>query len=591
MKAPCKVGHTMSDNDAMDMMRRIPAPWNVRASMGLFIFLSLAPMSDVNAAWREPVEASYGILAAASPLATQAGESILEAGGNAVDAAVAIGFVLGVVEPWSSGVGGGGFMVVHMDGKTRTWDFRERAPGAATRDMFLKDGRVEKGASTWSARAAGIPGFVRGMVKVHQTYGRLPLSKVMAPAIALADKGLIVSQRFHRITGLTFERLNASAKRIFLDRDGKPKAVGSRLVQKDMARTLKAIVRSKGEAFYTGKIAKALVEAVNSEGGIWTQQDLADYVVTERDPVRGTYRGYDVVSMGPPSSGGLLLVQMLSVLEGFDLKAKGVASAETVHVMTESMKRAFAMRATGLADPDFSPVKREDFIGKDVIDRLGKEVRGAKKATPADRIARVKVRPEERTDTSHFGVLMQNGDAVACTQTINLRFGNGRVAGKTGVVLNNEMDDFAIMPGAPNAFGLVGDEANSVKPGKRPLSSMTPTILLKDGKAVGVFGSPGGSRIITTTLQTIINRVEHGMNVSQAVGAPRIHHQWFPDVLQYEAFGLSPDTMRLLNNRGHALKRSRPMGNGMVLFRRDDGVLEGAADPRGEGSAAAASAP
>jgi len=289
--------------------------------------------------------------------------------------------------------------------------------------------------------------------------------------------------------------------------------------------------------------------------------------------------------MPPPSSGGVLLVQMLGVLEQFDLKAHGYDSSWTVHRMAEAMKRAYAMRAKGLGDPDQFPVNNDDYMGAQVIASVGQQVAAAARATPSEAIGRVKVQARERTDTSHFGVLMANGDAVACTQTINLLYGSGRMAGRTGVVLNNEMDDFSALPGVPNAFGLIGDVANAVAPGKRPLSSMTPTILLKEGRAVGVFGTPGGSTIITTTLQSILNVVEHGMDVSAAIGAPRVHHQWYPETLLVEPDALSPDTRRLLKELGHVFKEFGPYGNAMALWRGEDGVLTGAADPRGEGTA------
>ena len=552
----------------------------------------LSAASPAAAAWRKPVEARYGIVASASPHATEAGQAMLAIGGSAVDAAVAVSFALSVTEPWSSGIGGGGFMVIHAGGKTSTWDFRETAPAAATRDMYVgPDGKVVRGESTWSPRAAGIPGQVRGLVAVHAAHGRLPLEVVMAPAISLADDGFRVSPRFARRAGGGSIHMDAAARAIFLQPDGTPPAVDSMFRQPALAATLRAIARTRGEDFYTGGVAREMVRGVREAGGLWTLEDLAGYQVKQRPPIEGTYRGFGVASMGPPSSGGVLLVQMLGVLESFDLKASGWGSAETTHLLAEAMKRAFAMRATGLGDPDFYEVDHQRFYGPATIERLRAEVKAADNATPADRISKMKVRADESTHTSHFGVLLANGDAVGCTQTVNLGFGSGRMAGDTGVVLNNEMDDFAAAPGVPNAFGLVGDEANSVAPGKRPLSSMTPTLLIRDGKAVGVFGSPGGSRIITTTLQSILNVVDHQMNVAQAIGAPRVHHQWFPDELRVEAHGMSPDTKALLESLGHVVRQRGMMGNAMALWRLESGVLTGAADPRGEGTAAGVLAP
>jgi gamma-glutamyltranspeptidase / glutathione hydrolase len=525
------------------------------------------------------------MVASANPHATAAGRAMLAAGGNAVDAAVAVSFALSVTEPWSSGLGGGGFMVVHMAGETTAWDFREIAPAAATRDMFVQGGKVVKGSSTRSALASGIPGQVRGLVAVHRAHGVLPLSVVCAPALSLARDGFSVSGHFRRLTGRAQGNFDAEAKAIFLNAQGAPWPVGAVIKQLDLAKTLQAIITTKGEAFYTGDVAREMVRGVRAAGGIWTMADLAGYPVKQREAVAGAYQGYAIRSMPPPSSGGVLLVQMLGVLEGFDLKGHGHDSAWTVHRMAESMKRAYAMRAKGLGDPDHHPVNNADYMGAKVVRRLTAEVASAKRATPSAEIGQVAVRPEERTDTSHFGVLMANGDAVGCTQTINLLYGSGRMAGKTGVVLNNEMDDFSALPGAPNAFGLIGDVANSVAPGKRPLSSMTPTILLKGGRAVGVFGTPGGSTIITTTLQSILNVVTHGMDVSAAIGEPRVHHQWYPESLMIEPDALSPDTRKLLSDLGHTFRERGPYGNAMALWRLEDGTLTGAADPRGEGTA------
>ncbi|MCA9517573.1 MAG: gamma-glutamyltransferase [Myxococcales bacterium] len=552
------------------------------------------PTATARAAQPEPVRGDRWVVATPHPLATAAGEAVLAAGGNAVDAATAMSFAVAVCEPWASGLGGGAFMVVHQEGVTTTWDMREMAPAAASRDMFVTDGKVEKGASTDSGRASGIPGLVRGLVKVHARYGKLPLAVVMQPAIAYARDGIAVSPRLELTSAAVAGRMNDAARAIFLNAEGKPWRRGEVLRQADLARTLERIAATDGEDFYTGETAQELVRAVRAEGGLWTMADLAGYEVRERPPVVGSYRGYAVHSMGPPSSGGLLLVQMLRVLEPSDLPALGFGSAAYVHLLAETMKRAFAMRATALGDPDFAPVDAARFIGDATVARLRKEVAAAKKATPASKLGQVTVKPSESTHTSHLSVLLANGDAVSMTQTINLWFGSGRVAGATGVVLNNEMDDFSAMPGAPNAFGLVGDEGNAIAPKKRPLSSMTPTILVKGDAAVGTFGSPGGSFIITTTLQEILNVVDFGMDASEAVGAPRVHHQWYPDVLMLEPRGLSPDTRALLTARGHtlagtagALVEPRTMGNGMVLWRDASGQLTGAADPRGEGSAAA----
>ncbi len=532
-----------------------------------------------------PARGLTAMVASAHPLATAAGQRMLARGGNVVDAAVAVSLALSVVEPWSSGVGGGAFMVLHLDGATTTWDMRETAPAAATRDMFVRDGQVVAGESTTSPRAAAIPGLVRGLAAVHARHGKLPFADTVAPAIAYARDGIPVTRKMHAAITASRDDLNPAARAIFLTPAGAPRPVGSRLVQADLARTLEAIARTGGEAFYTGEVAAELVRAVRAEGGLWTTDDLAGYRAVEREPVRGRYRGREIVSMGPPSSGGLLLVQMLGVLERFDMGAWSLNAPRRLHVLAEAMKRAYVMRAGELGDPDHAQVDRASFIGPEVLERLANEVRAADRATPAEALSTLQVHPDQKTHTSHFGVLTAAGDAVAMTQTINLTFGSGRVAGATGVMLNNEMDDFSALPGAPNAFGLVGTEANSVAPGKRPLSSMTPTLVLDGARAVGAFGTPGGSRIITTTLQTLLNVLDHGLDAAAALAAPRVHHQWYPDEIRYEPGGLDGPTRAALEALGHTPRERAPMGNAMVLWRAADGVLTGAADPRGEGAA------
>lgn len=553
----------------------------------------VSPRGEARAAAPRPEVGREAMIASAHPLATEAGRAILAKGGNAVDAAVAVSFALSVVEPWSSGLGGGAFAVVHVDGTTTTLDMREEAPAAATRDMFVRDGAVIPGESTSTARAAAIPGLVRGMAELHRRHGKLPWAEVVAPALALAREGFAVSRLLHEALGPFAARFNDDARRVFLPGDRVPE-VGERLVQADLARTLERIAATGGEDFYVGETARELVRAVKAAGGVWEASDLAAYRPVERTPVQGVFAGFEVASMGPPSSGGLLLVQMLGVLERLPQCAakrcpdprEQAFGAERIHQLAEVMKRAFAMRAIGLADPDHFAVDNARFIGQAALDRLAREVSRARRATPAGAISRLRVKPDERTHTTHFAVVTGAGDGVAVTQTINLRFGNGQVAGKTGVLLNNEMDDFAAQPGVPNAFGLVGDEANAVAPGKRPLSSMTPTLVIRGGKVVGAFGSPGGSRIISTTLQVLLHVVFDGMNPSEALAAPRVHHQWYPDELQVEAFLLSPEVRAALVARGHVVADVAMMGNAMAIWRRDDGVLEGAADPRGEGTAA-----
>ena len=551
----------------------------------------IAVSGAARAASPAPVVGERAVVATAHPLATEVGRQILADGGNAVDAAVAVSFALSVVEPWSSGLGGGAFAVVNLDGTTHTLDMREVAPAAATRDMFLKDGEFVPSESTQTARAAAIPGLVRGMAALHERWGKLPWATVVEPAIRLA-RGFPVSRRLSEAIGPFVGRFSPEASAVFVP-GGRVPRPGETLVQEGLAATLERIAATHGEDFYVGATATEMVRAVKAAGGIWELADLAAYRSKERPPIVGTYRGFEVASMGPPSSGGLLVVQMLGVIErlpGCVGKAcprpgEAWAGAERLHTLAEVMKRAFALRAVGLADPDFFPVDPGRFVAPATLDRLAREVRGAKRATPSKKLSTLKV-VDDRPHTTHFAIVTASGEGVAVTQTINLRFGNGQVAGTTGVLLNNEMDDFAAQPGRPNAFGLVGDEANAVAPGKRPLSSMTPTLVLQGGKVVGAFGSPGGSRIITTTLQVMVHVIDDGMDPSEALAAPRIHHQWYPETLGVESFLLSPEVRAALEKRGHVIEEVGPMGNAMAIWRRADGVLEGAADPRGEGTAA-----
>lgn len=558
-----------------------------------FAIFVVAVAGRAEAAAPAPATGDNAMVTTAHPLATEVGRAILAAGGNAIDAAVAVSFALSVVEPWSSGLGGGAFAVVHVDGQTRTFDMREMAPASATRDMFLKDGEFVPSQSTTTARAAAIPGLVRGMAELHRRYGKLPFAQVVAPALALAKNGFPVSRLMNAALGPFVNRFSPEAQAIFVP-GGRVPAVGEILVQRDLAATLERIATTRGEDFYVGDTAREMVRSVKAAGGLWELSDLAAYKTKERPPVSGTFRDYDIRSMGPPSSGGLLIVQMLGVIErlprcdrpGCPRPGEVWNGAERLHTLAEVMKRAFAARAIGLADPDFFAVDDASFVGAAALDRLAHEVMKAKKATPSAKLSKLVVQPDKRLHTTHFAIVTATGDGVAVTQTINLRFGNGQVAGTTGVLLNNEMDDFAAKPGAPNAFGLVGDVANAIEPGKRPLSSMTPTLVLKNNRVVGAFGSPGGSHIITTTLQVLLHVVDDHMNPSEALAAPRVHHQWYPEELMLEPLLLSPEVRAALEKRGHVLEESGLMGNAMAIWRRADGVFEGAADPRGEGTAA-----
>ncbi|HUN13008.1 MAG TPA: gamma-glutamyltransferase, partial [Rhabdaerophilum sp.] len=510
-------------------------------------------------------------------------------GGNAVDAAVAVGFALAVTLPRAGNLGGGGFMMVHLakTGETVAIDYRETAPAAATRDMFLgPDGKPDPAKSRDSGLSVGVPGTVRGLALAHEKYGsgKLSFAALIEPAIRLAREGIEVEDDLaDSLPGAVakFQRHPASAT-IFL-KDGKPLAVGDRLVQTDLAATLEEIATGGPDRFYSGRIAAAIASSVKAAGGVMTEADLAAYRAVIRAPVKGSYRGYEIASMPPPSSGGVHLVQILNILEGFDLAGFGAGSAEPLHRMAEAMKPAYADRATFLGDPDRVKVPVKGLTSKKYAETLRAAI-DANRARRADEVKAGDPLPYESDQTTHFSVVDAEGNAVANTYTLNFSFGMGMVAPGTGVLMNNEMDDFSAKAGALNAYGLVGGDTNSVHPGARPLSSMTPTILFKDGKPFLVTGSPGGSRIITTVLQVVVNVVDFGMNIAEAVAAPRIHHQWKPDALVVE-HGLSPDTLKLLLDKGHRVQPGRTSGSANSIMVTKAG-LQGASDPRQRGTAA-----
>jgi len=536
-----------------------------------------------------PVLARHGMVSSQERRASAVGVEILKRGGNAVDAAVAVGFALAVTLPRAGNLGGGGFMLVHLakSNETIAIDYRETAPAAATRDMFLgPDGKPDPAKSRDSGLSVGVPGTVRGLALAHEKYGsgKLSFAALIEPAIRLAREGIEVEDDLaDSLPGAVakFQRHPASAT-IFL-KDGKPLAVGDRLVQTDLAATLEEIATGGPDRFYSGRIAAAIASSVKAAGGVMTEADLAAYRAVIRAPVKGSYRGYEIASMPPPSSGGVHLVQILNILEGFDLAGFGAGSAETLHLMTEAMKPAYADRATFLGDPDRVKVPAKGLTSKKYAETLRAAI-DANRARRADEVKAGDPLPYESDQTTHFSVVDAEGNAVANTYTLNFSFGMGMVAPGTGVLMNNEMDDFSAKAGALNAYGLVGGDTNSVHPGARPLSSMTPTILFKDGKPFLVTGSPGGSRIITTVLQVVVNVVDFGMNIAEAVAAPRIHHQWKPDVLVVE-HGLSPDTLKLLLDKGHRVQPGRTSGSANSIMVTKAG-LQGASDPRQRGTAA-----
>jgi gamma-glutamyltranspeptidase/glutathione hydrolase len=543
-----------------------------------------------DAARLHPVVAPHGMVASQEARATRIGVEVLKKGGNAVDAAVAVGFALAVTLPRAGNIGGGGFMLVHLAARHETVaiDYRETAPAAATRTMFLNErGEADPQKSRESALAVGVPGAVAGLALALERYGsgKFTLADVIAPAIALARGGVPVEEDLAESLARSQARLKRwPSSRAYFNADGSVLHAGQMLVQPELAASLAAIAERGPQAFYQGPLAARIAASVQAAGGIMTADDLARYRAVVRAPVHGTYRGYDVLSMPPPSSGGVHLVEILNILEGFPLAESGAGSAATLHVMIEAMKLAYADRAKFLGDPDFVSVPVAGLTSKGYAAALRATI-DPERARPAREIRPGRVPGTEGDNTTHFSVVDAEGNAVANTYTLNFSFGLGMVAQGTGILLNNELDDFAAKPGVPNAYGLLGGDANAPGPGKRPLSSMSPTIVLKDGRVFLVTGSPGGSRIITTVLQVLLNVIDHHMNIAEAVLAPRIHHQWLPDVVAAER-GFSPDTLRLLEARGDTVKVGDTSGSANSILVTPEG-LTGAADTRQRGTLAA----
>ena len=528
-----------------------------------------------------PVYGKNGMVASEQGLATQVGLDILKQGGNAIDAAVAVGFALAVVLPNAGNIGGGGFMVLHDDktGKDVAIDFREIAPAKASRDMYLDNqGNVIDGKSLFTHDASGVPGTVAGMEYALKKWGTMPLSKVLEPAIKLADKGFIVSDVLAQTLKEEKSTLGKwSASKAIFFKNGEPLKSGDLLVQKDLAKSLRLIAKQGAKAFYQGEIATKIAKEMQSHGGTMTLEDLKAYKVVERQPIIGDYRGYKVVTMPPPSSGGVHLIEILNMLEHYPIKEDGVNSAKNIHHMAESMKLAYADRSEYLGDPDFVKIPVTGLTSKAYANERVKTI-DDNKARPSSTIKPGKPQPYESDQTTHFSVMDKAGNAVAVTYTLNLNFGSGIVAEGTGILLNNEMDDFSVKPGVPNAFGLVGGAANAIEAKKRPLSSMTPTIVMKNNKPWLVTGSPGGARIITTVLQSVVNTIDHEMNPAEAIITPRVHHQWLPDELRVEE-GISPDTIKLLQDKGHKVVTKAPMGR-IQIIQADDSGFYGYSDPR-----------
>ena len=536
-----------------------------------------------------PVAARHGMVVAQEARAARIGVDILQRGGNAVDAAVATGFALAVTYPRAGNIGGGGYMVIHLAHRDldTTIDYRETAPAAITRDIFLDErGEADPRKSRDCALAIGVPGTVAGLALAHAKYGSgvFTFGELIAPAIALARDGIPVEgDTADSLPGSRsrLARWPASAK-IFFGADGRPLGPGATLVQSDLAETLSAIARDGADAFYRGPIADRIVAAVRAGGGVMTRADLEAYRPIERAPVRGSYRGHDIVSMPPSSSGGVILLEILNILEGYPELASD--EARRLHLMIEAMKLAYADRAAFLGDPARVAAPLARLTSK----RYAAELRARidpEHARPAAELRPALPAPREGGNTTHFSVIDRFGNAVSNTTTLNFSYGVGLVADGTGVLLNNELDDFAAKPGAPNAYGLLGGDANAPGPGKRPLSSMSPTIVLKDGKPLLITGSPGGSRIITTVLQVIVNVIDRKLPVAEAVAAPRVHHQWWPDEVMVER-GFSPDLIRALEARGHRVVEGLPPTSANSILVTPDGLV-GAADNRTRGALAA----
>ena len=530
-----------------------------------------------------PVIDNQGMVVSQRKIASEVGAQILKEGGNAVDAAVATGLALAVVLPRAGNLGGGGFMIIHLKEEDRNIaiDYREKAPSGAFRDLFLdENGNYDKKKAQFSLLSAGVPGSVAGFHHALMNYGTLSWEEVLKPAIRLAEEGFeiphdlantLASKRYRaRLSS------NEAAAKVFYKEDKSLYKAGETLVQNDLANTLRQLSEFGPDAFYKGEIAKLIIKEMERNGGLITLEDLSNYQIAERKPLNGQYKDYKIVSMPPSSSGGTHLIQMLNMLEEFPIKEMGFGSAESIHILAEVMKRAYADRSKYLGDTDFYKVP-SSLTSKDYAKSLNAFI-SKDKITPSDEISAGNPFPYESPDTTHFSVMDSFGNAVSNTYTLNFSYGSGMMIPGTGMLINNEMDDFSSKPGTPNGYGLLGSEANAIEGNKRPLSSMTPTVIFKNDEPYMVFGSPGGSRIITTVLQVALNVMDHDMNIAQAVHSPRIHHQWLPEILMIES-GFGPDTERLLTEKGYKLYPSSTMGSVQAIMKEGD-YFYGSADPR-----------
>jgi gamma-glutamyltranspeptidase/glutathione hydrolase len=558
-----------------------------------FLTTFIPANAKVYAAWREPVRAQHAMVASQHELASKIGADIMKRGGNAVDAAIAVGLALAVVYPEAGNLGGGGFMLIRFkDGKTTAIDYREMAPAAATRDVFVdKNGNLIRGegSSTIGYRASGVPGTPAGFDYAFKKYGsgKLKWADLVEPSRKLAQDGYVLSFRLANLFKSYKNNLEKyeDSKKIFLN-NGKYYEEGDLFRQPDLAQTLSRMQKQGAMEFYTGKTAQLIAEDMKRNNGLITLEDLKNYQPKERVPLRGNYRGHEIISMPPPSSGGIVLLQVLNMLEAYDLRKMGHNSSQKYHVLAETLRRSFADRAEFMADPDFADVPTKSLIDKSYAVKR-RETIDLNKASSSKEIGHGELAVgAESMDTTHYTVIDAEGNVVSNTYTINDLYGSAVTAKGTGVLLNDEMDDFAARPGKPNMFGLIQGERNKVEPRKRPLSSMTPTIVLrKDGSPWFAVGARGGPRIITAVLQSVINMIDHDMNIQQAIDAPRIHHQWFPDEIRAEPYGMSPDTMRILQGFGHKFGDSGYNASATGIEINEKGVRLGAIDSRSDGEA------
>jgi len=553
----------------------------------IFILLVLLAL-PFSQAFAEYQRASQGMVSSRSDIASEAGAQILREGGNAIDAAVATGFALAVTYPSAGNLGGGGFMVLSLaNGDVHTLDYREKAPLGASRDMFLDSrGEVDRDLALNSHQAAGVPGSVAGMLEALEKFGTMSPAQVLAPAIRLAEEGFILNEDLAgQFRGNFNSFRNYAASLASFSNNGTPYNPGDLWQQPDLAKTLKAIAEQGRDGFYKGHVADLIVDDMRENNGLITHQDLEDYSPVWRAPIHGTYRGYDIWSMPAPSSGGILLVQMLNMLESYDVGKSGWGNLDTIHLMIEAQRRAYADRAEFLGDPDYVDVPTRMLISKEYAHQRFADF-DPQHAT-ASALISAGAWPEESPQTTHYSVMDKSGNAVSITTTLNRSYGNKIVVPGAGFLLNNEMDDFSSKPDTPNSYGLIGRVANEIQPGKRMLSSMTPTIISKDGKTLLLTGSPGGSTIINTVLQVVMNIIDHGMSLQNAVASPRIHHQWMPDMVRYEIGAFSDDVARELEAMGHTgLNGSRfPIGDANSIY-AGEGFIDGVSDPRNVGGVA-----